>query len=64
MSKKITKKFLEEMANDLGIKPAAKAKKGELIHAIQVAEGHNPCFRQIPGCTVSPCLFRTDCIGN
>ncbi len=64
MSAKITKKFLTEMSHDLGIKPASKAKKGELIHAIQIAEGHSPCFRQIPDCTVSPCLFRTDCIGD
>jgi Rho termination factor, N-terminal domain len=64
MSEKISKKFLNDMARDLGIKHASKAKKEELIHAIQVAEGHSPCFGRIPDCTVSPCLFRADCIGN
>lgn len=64
MSEKVTKKILSDMARGLGIKNAAKTKKEDLIHAIQVAEGHTPCFGHIPDCTVSPCLFRADCIGD
>jgi len=61
---KLTKKVLTDMARDLSIKNAAKTRKEELIHAIQIAEGNNACFGRIPGCTVSPCLFRGDCIGD
>jgi len=61
---KITKKALNDMARDLGIKNAAKAKKEELIHAIQTAEGNDACFGRIPGCAIKPCLFRGDCIGD
>lgn len=59
---KITKKELTDLARNLGIKNAAKSRKEELIHNIQVAEGHNACFGRIPDCSVNPCLFRTDCI--
>lgn len=64
MSEKVTKKILTDMARDLGIKNAAKTRKENLIHAIQVAEGNTACFGGIPDCTVSPCLFRADCIGD
>ncbi len=63
-TKKITKKILNDMARDLGIKNAAKAKKEDLIHAIQTAEGNDACFGRIPNCQVRPCLFRSDCIGD
>jgi len=61
---KLTKKTLTDMARNLGIKNAAKTRKEDLIHAIQIAEGNDPCFGRIPNCTVSPCLFRGDCIGD
>lgn len=61
-SEKITKKALNDMAKGLGIKNAAKAKKEGLIHAIQTTEGNVACFGRIPDCTVSPCLFRGECI--
>ena len=63
-AKKITKKALNDIARDLGIKNASKAKKEDLIHAIQTAEGNDACFGRIPNCAVTPCLFRADCIGN
>ena len=60
-SGKVTKKVLLEKAAGLGIKNARKLKKTPLIHAIQTAEGHTPCFLQIPDCAVNPCLFRAEC---
>ena len=59
---KITKKTLTDIARGLGIKNAAKTPKVDLIHAIQTAEGNVACFGRIPDCTVSPCLFRGECI--
>jgi len=59
---KLTKEILTSKAKELGVKNTAKLKKVELIHAIQIAEGHNPCFQQIPDCQVNPCLFRGECI--
>jgi len=61
---KLTKKTLTDMARNLAIKNAAKTRKEELIHAIQIAEGNNSCFRRIPNCAISPCLFRGECIGD
>ncbi|PJA32614.1 MAG: hypothetical protein CO187_03355 [Zetaproteobacteria bacterium CG_4_9_14_3_um_filter_53_7] len=59
--KKLKKSELLTMAGDLGLKGLSKYKKGELIHAIQVAEGNAPCFMTISNCAVSPCLFRSEC---
>ena len=59
---KLTKNFLLQMAKDNGVKNAAKLRKADLIREIQVAEGNNPCFEQIPGCTIEACLFRSECI--
>lgn len=62
MQQKLTKKFLVDMARGLGVKNAAKYRKAELIHEIQKAEGHNPCFQRIPNCGIQDCLFRSECI--
>jgi len=59
---KLTKEMLSSKAKELGVKNIAKLKKNELIHAIQIAEGHTPCFQRIPDCQVDPCLFRSECI--
>ncbi len=53
---------LKEMAKELDLKGAAKMAKPELIHAIQVAEGHAACFARIPDCGQMDCLFRPDCL--
>ncbi|MDQ7058435.1 MAG: Rho termination factor N-terminal domain-containing protein [Ghiorsea sp.] len=58
---KITKKDLLNHAKPLNIKGASKLKKTDLIHAIQNAEGNNPCFLTIDNCSVSPCLYRAEC---
>jgi len=60
-TKKITKKDLTTKAVELNLKGAAKLRKPELIHAIQIAEGNTDCFARIPDCAVNPCLYRADC---
>jgi hypothetical protein len=60
-TKKITKKALNEKAAALNIKSAAKLRKVELIHTIQLAEGNTDCFGRIENCDVSPCLYRAEC---
>ncbi len=60
-TKKITKKELNEKAATLGLKGAAKLRKTDLIHAIQIAEGNTDCFGRIEQCDVSPCLYRAEC---
>ena len=58
---KLTKKDLLTHAKPLNVKGAAKLKKEDLIHAIQIAEGNAPCFLTISDCSVSPCLYRAEC---
>jgi len=58
---KITKKDLLAHAKPFNIKGASKLKKTDLIHAIQIEEGNNPCFLTITNCSVSPCLYRAEC---
>ncbi len=60
-TKKITKKALNEKAATLNIKGAAKLRKTELIHTIQIAEGNTDCFGRIENCDVTPCLYRAEC---
>jgi hypothetical protein len=49
-------------AQNLGVVPG-KMKKGELIHAIQRAEGHTPCFGSSNGqCPYVDCCFMGDCV--
>jgi len=49
-------------AKNLGIAPG-KMKKAELIHAIQLAEGHTPCFGRSNGqCPYADCCFMGDCL--
>jgi hypothetical protein len=58
---KTTKKDLLNHAKPLSNKGASKLKKTDLIHAIQIAEGNEPCFLAIDNCSVSPCLYRAEC---
>lgn len=55
-------KDLREMAKGLQIKNVGKLRKEELIHTIQLAEGHDDCFGRIPDCGQGDCLFRPDCL--
>ena len=59
-----TVKQLRVMATTLGLKSFNKLRKTDLIHEIQIAEGHDPCFGTIPGCGQEDCLFREDCLSE
>lgn len=49
------------MAKDLGVKVGKRNKK-DLIHAVQEAEGHVPCFDSgIVNCGLTECLWYSDC---
>ena len=49
-------------ARSIGIDPG-KMKKPELIHAIQVTEGYEPCFGRSNGqCSNTDCCFIKDCL--
>jgi len=61
--KAITKTALLATAKQMGVKGLSNKSKTEMIHAIQVAEGNSPCFRQIPDCAIEACLYRSECIG-
>lgn len=58
----VTLTLLRDMAKKLEVKGGAKMAKEELIHAIQVAEGHAACYARIPDCGQTDCLFRPDCL--
>lgn len=58
----VTVAKLKEMAKGLDIKGAYKMDRAELIHAIQVEEGHAACYARIPDCGQMDCLFRPDCL--
>jgi hypothetical protein len=53
---------IKAIAKNLGIK-TGKMKKGELIRAIQIAEGNSACFPMSAGqpCDQAECLWRADC---
>jgi hypothetical protein len=54
---------LKKMAKGLGIKSSNK--KAELIHAIQIAEGHFDCFGKAEGyCDQEDGLFRVECLNE
>lgn len=53
---------IKQKAKALGIN-CGKMKKAELIHAIQRAEGNNPCFGSSNGhCQYTDCCFIQDCL--
>lgn len=53
---------IKDIAKNHGIK-SGKMKKGELVRAIQAAEGNFPCFElgQKDACGQEECLWRADC---
>ena len=53
---------IKAKAKDLGIAPR-RMRKAELIHAIQMAEGCEPCFGRSNGqCPSVDCCFMADCV--
>ncbi|MHC4071008.1 MAG: SAP domain-containing protein [Planctomycetota bacterium] len=60
--KRISLPEVKLKAKALGLK-LGKAKKTELIHAIQTAEGCTPCFGKSYGrCSYIDCCFMDDCL--
>jgi len=53
---------IREIARKRGLK-AGKAKKADLVRAIQQDEGNNPCFAtgKAAECGQDLCLWREDC---
>jgi hypothetical protein len=53
---------IKEIAKQHNIK-VGKLKKAELVRAIQLAEGNNPCFESglAAKCGQAECLWRGDC---
>ncbi len=56
-------KEIKAIAGRQGINPGTM-KKGELIRAIQKAEGNSDCFatQKAKECNQAHCLWRNDCI--
>jgi hypothetical protein len=54
---------IQQQANDLGIR-GAKMRKGDLIRAIQSAEGNAACFgaEWRFSCSQMDCTWREDCL--
>lgn len=56
---------IREYANVLGINSLKKyRKKEDLIHTIQLHEGHSDCFNQIPDCELASCKWYIDCFAE
>ena len=53
---------IRTIAKELGVK-ISKLKKGELIHALQLAEGNEQCFEtgKAVECGQVECLWKADC---
>ncbi len=53
---------VRRIAKEKGVK-VGRIKKADMIRAIQVAEGNNPCFGTgIENCAYKDCLWREDCV--
>lgn len=55
---------LYECARKLKVKNYAQMPEDELIRAVQVAEGNQPCFRQIDDCGQDDCAWVAPCQGR
>lgn len=55
---------IRKRAKKLGLSPAKTAKKGEIIIAIQAAEGNSQCFGtgRAVDCGQERCCWRPDCL--
>ena len=53
---------IKNIAKQHNIKPG-KMKKAELVRAVQLAEGNDPCFEtgRAANCGQGECLWRSDC---
>jgi len=57
---------IRERARDLQLTGVSKLRKPELIHAIQIREGNQPCFGIAwrHSCGQLDCCWRDDCLGT
>ena len=55
---------LQDQARSLGLSPAARMRKADLIRAVQTAEGNSPCFgaEWRYSCVQQDCAWRQDCL--
>jgi len=62
--KKLSIIEIKKRAKDLGLNPAKTAKKGDIIRAIQAAEGNSQCFdtSNAASCGQLECCWRPDCL--
>jgi CMP-N-acetylneuraminic acid synthetase len=52
---------IRKKAKELKVKNYARLAKGELIRAIQQAEGNSDCYEKIGDCGQTDCCWRSDC---
>lgn len=55
---------LWETARKLKVNNYSRLPEDELIRAVQVAEGNQPCYRQIPDCGQDDCAWIAPCQGR
>jgi hypothetical protein len=55
-------KELRVKARALGVRNYSRMRKDQLIWALQEAEGNAACFKRIPDCGLTGCLFREECL--
>jgi hypothetical protein len=62
--KKMNMTEVKKRAKRLGVTPEKTAKKGEIIRAIQAAEGNSQCFGTgiAETCGQEKCCWRPDCL--
>lgn len=53
---------VRQIAMEWGIDTKVIRTKKDLIRAIQVSEGHDPCFKTKNECE-NDCLWKHDCVG-
>jgi hypothetical protein len=55
---------IQEQARNLGLRPAARMRKADLIRTVQTAEGNSPCFgaEWRFSCEQQDCAWRQDCL--
>ena len=65
MNEKIPMALVHEKARQVGLELDGFTKKENIIRAIQVAEGYQPCFRTslVATCGQKACCWRKECRG-
>ncbi len=58
----MTVREIRDIAKTMKIKNISRFRKDGLVRVIQEAEGNSPCFKNIPNCGETQCLWRNDCL--